>query len=86
MACDPNELAQLARCFACLSPAQLLEVQTYLICLINDNGGGGGGVGAQEVFFGNGSPVGVVIPTATNAIYGDKDTGNLWWWYDATWH
>jgi len=34
MNCDPNALADAARCFSCLGPATLTEVETYLLCLI----------------------------------------------------
>jgi len=32
MNCDPNVLAEAARCFDCLSPATLEQIQTYLMC------------------------------------------------------
>lgn len=91
MACEPNDLASLSRCFCGLSQDRLLEIQTYLLCQIMLNGGtGGGGVGAQEVFSGSGSPVGVVTPaaTVTAALYINTDTGELWQWYGtpASWH
>ena len=44
ISCDPNDLAALARCFKCLPPGTLTEVQTYLLCQILNNGGTGGGV------------------------------------------
>lgn len=84
MACEPNDLISLARCFNCLSPSTLLEVQTYLLCQIMLNGGGGGG-GATEVFAGNGLAPDVT-PTATAAIWIDKDSGVIIHWYDGAWH
>jgi len=30
--CDPNSLAQAARCFQCLLPKTLAEIETYLLC------------------------------------------------------
>ena len=42
LSCDPNTLAQLAKCFHCLSPGTQLEVQSYLLCQIVNNGTGGG--------------------------------------------
>lgn len=53
MACDPNELANLARCFACLPAATLLEIQTLLLCQINEAGGAGGGGGGEETVYSN---------------------------------
>ena len=47
--CDPNALAQLAKCFKCLSPATLEEIQTFLLCQIANNGTGGGGGGGSGV-------------------------------------
>lgn len=32
MNCDTNNLALLAKCFACLPPRTLLEVETLLLC------------------------------------------------------
>jgi len=32
MNCDPNALALSAKCFSCLGPRTLLEVETYLMC------------------------------------------------------
>jgi hypothetical protein len=32
--CDTNALALSAKCFDCLSPVTLLEVQTYLLAVI----------------------------------------------------
>lgn len=87
MACTPLELAELAKCY-CFSFEQHLQIQTALLCQIVTNGGGGGGVGAQEVFCGSGSPVGVVVPAAsvTCALYINTDTGELWQFYSGVWH
>lgn len=89
MACEPNTLAEQARCF-CFSFEQHLQIQTYLLCqiVLNGGGGGGGGSGAREVFSGSGDPTGVVIPEAgaPAAIYIDTDTGEIWQWYDGVWH
>lgn len=44
--CDPNSLAALAKCFKCLSPATLEQINTFLLCQIANNGTtGGGGTG-----------------------------------------
>ena len=40
--CDPNTLMADAKCFACLSPEARDILQTYLLCLIWQNGGGTG--------------------------------------------
>ena len=32
MNCDPNALALAAKCFDCLSPVTLAEIETYLMC------------------------------------------------------
>jgi hypothetical protein len=37
LSCDPNDLAQAAKCFKCLMPVTQLEVQTYLLCQIYNN-------------------------------------------------
>lgn len=34
ISCDPNDLAELAKCFSCLNPVQLAQVQTYLLALL----------------------------------------------------
>lgn len=34
ISCDTNDLAGAAKCFSCLPPRTLLEVQTYLLALI----------------------------------------------------
>lgn len=48
--CDPNILAELARCFKCLSFTTNLEVQTYLLCqIVNTIGTGGGGAVTQII-------------------------------------
>lgn len=65
MSCDPNELAELAKCFACLNPKQADAVRNYLLCQINENGGGGGGGGVTSF----NSRTGAVVPTS-----GDYDT------------
>jgi len=66
--CDPNSLGQAAKCFKCLSPNTLLEVQVYLLCQIVNAGGGGGGA---SFLSGNGSPVGAVTPTSVGQSYSD---------------
>jgi len=43
ISCDPNDLAALAKCFKCLPPATLQQIQAYLLCQIVNNGGTGGG-------------------------------------------
>lgn len=49
ISCDPNDLAQLAKCFKCLPPATLQEIITYLLCQINNNGSTGGGAVTQLI-------------------------------------
>lgn len=39
--CTANNLAELAKCFTGLSPAQQQAIATYLLCQIANNGGGG---------------------------------------------
>jgi hypothetical protein len=41
--CTPDALAAAAKCFKCPSGTTLLEIQTYLLCQILNNGGTGGG-------------------------------------------
>jgi hypothetical protein len=68
MACDPNALANLAKCFACLSDKQRAEVQTYLLCQIQANGGTGSG--GTQYFSGSGAPTNQV-PTSNAGAYYD---------------
>lgn len=32
MNCDPNTLALAAKCFSCLGPRTLTDIETYLLC------------------------------------------------------
>ncbi|HUD75823.1 MAG TPA: hypothetical protein VMQ76_12185 [Terracidiphilus sp.] len=53
------------------------------------SGGGGGSATPISAFTGNGSPVGVVTPSAMAAFYTQKDSsppGLVWSWYDDAWH
>ena len=34
---------------------------------------------------GNGSPVGVIVPTADEAVYFDKTSNTVWRWTGSTW-
>ena len=38
--CSTDNLALLAKCFKCMSPSTLLEIQTYLLCQIASSGVG----------------------------------------------
>lgn len=45
--------------------------------------------GLENMFVGNGSPVGVIIPTTASAKYTQRDSvppGAVWDWYDGAWH
>ena len=84
--CDPNSLAQSARCFKCLAPETLLEIQVMLLCQVL-NGAGGGGSSGGGVFSGNyagGQPN--FTPTTTTAIAIDTSNGTQWNWYNNTWN
>lgn len=51
--------------------------------------GGGGGSGIIQVFAGNGSPEGIVTPVSNAAFYTQIDSvppGEVWDWYDGSWH
>ena len=48
-----------------------------------------GGWGTTQLFGGTGSPVGIIKPTTTFAIYIQSDSsppGLIWEWYDGQWH
>lgn len=85
ISCDPNSLAQAAKCFKCLSPATLKEVKVYLLCQIVANGGTSGGT--AQVFSDNyagGQPN--FTPTTSTAIAIDTSNGTQWNWYSNAWH
>lgn len=71
LSCDPNSLQALAKCFHCLSPGTLLEVQTYLLCQIASNPSGGGSGTVTSFSAGNFSPLfntSVATATTTPAL------------------
>lgn len=77
MACEPNDLISLARCFSCLTPTQLLAVQTYLLCQIVSGGGIGGGGTVSDA-----------DPTGTGSdgdIWFNKTNGTLWFSDGTAW-
>lgn len=81
--CDVSTLLASARCFeGCTTPAQLMLIQTQLLCEILAAGGGGGGGGG-------GVTCGVVNPTEAPVIgcglYYRTDTGSIWIWDGASW-
>ena len=82
MACDIATL-QAAACengYRGLSDRKLKEVLLVLLC----NASGEGSL--QNSFEGVGSPVGVITPAVTAAIYFDTSDGTQWNWYSGSWH
>lgn len=73
MACEPNDLINLARCFSCLTLPQLLEVQTYLLCTMSESGAFTGGTGSV----GTSDPEGSVTAN-TGSIYYNSNNATLW--------
>ena len=49
-------------------------------------GGGGGGSSSKQMFSGTGSPVGVISPTTSEALYFQTDTGQWWAFFSGVWH
>lgn len=83
--CDPAALLESAKCFAgCASPAQLMLIQTQLLCEILAVGGGGGGGGGSGVTCLDASDP-VDAPTTGCGIAYRKDNGNIFIWDGAAW-
>lgn len=80
ISCDTEALAALARCFSCLSPVTLQEIQTYLLCQLANSGGGGGG---GETFITSGAADPVADPGIAAAMYINTTTYSAWEWNDA---
>lgn len=79
--CDVSTLLQEAKCFqSCTAPAQLLLIQTQLLCNI---WAAGGGMGAGLILCGTADPVDP--PTGNCAIYYRTDTGAIWIWDGSAW-
>ncbi len=84
MACEPNDLLDLARCFSCLSAAQHLEIQTYLLCQLVAGGGTGGGAVEPGAVDPEGSVTGTPGQTYFNSTNGtfwvkSSGSGNTGW-------
>ena len=79
---DPQTLFDEAQCYICqgVSLAQALELA--LLARIANGAGGAG----NQILSGNGSPVGVVVPTTTVAIYFDQNDGTQYNFYGGAWH
>lgn len=81
--CDVSSLLSSARCFAgCSSPAQLMLIQTQLLCEIlhaEDSIVGGTG----SVLCGAADPVNA--PAGNCAVYYRTDTGSIWIWDGSAW-
>ncbi len=50
--CDPHSLQSLAKCFQCLSPVTLQQIQTYLLCQLNNSGVAGSCVTTSAIITG----------------------------------
>lgn len=81
MACDPQTLVNNARCIECGIPQGMqMPVLIYLFCLaLSDIDTGGG---TNQVFQGNGVPVGVQagMDGSKAALYTDLLTGIIYTW------
>ena len=75
--CNASTLLQQGAAFQACSKKELQIIIAQLLCNLSASGGGG-------VSSGNGSPVGVVTPSGTTAIYFDRQTGQQYNWYPDT--
>ena len=76
-----------AACFACLTPGEWQIIELQMLCEILASLGGGSSGSVTFLYTGNGLPeVTTPAPTQSVALYIDKDTGQLWHWYDSAWH
>lgn len=81
--CSVSTLLEQAKCFAgCASPAQLMMIQTQLLCEILAAGGGGGG-GSGVTCLDASDPVDPPI-TGCGIAY-RKDNGSIFIWDGSTW-
>lgn len=81
--CDPSELLAAGKCFACLTPAQMDAIELQLLCEILAVGGVVGGAPLAGDFGGAEPP----FTPATEGVHSvDTSTGQIWWFWDGTWH
>jgi hypothetical protein len=81
---DPQTLLAQAKCYTCLGITLAEALQLALLAQIASSGGTV--VTGGNVISGHGSPIGVLFPTTTVAIYLDEDTGAQYNWYGGAWH
>lgn len=80
MSTDANTLLAESKCYLCLGISLAEALQLALLNNISNSG-----VNAN-ILSGHGSPVGVVTPTTSTAIYFDEDTGAQYNFYAGAWH
>lgn len=88
MACNVNTLLEDActNGFSCIPTLRHHDIaMAQLLCEIKD-ALAGGITGVTGVYSGVGSPVGVVTPTGTAAVYFDTSDGTQWNYYSGAWH
>lgn len=80
MPIDCPTLQANAAQYACLPPALMLPALIWLMANFQ-----GGGNANPQVFTGVGSPVNVVAPAASSALYVDTSVPALWSWSNGVW-
>jgi hypothetical protein len=80
LSCEPNDLAQLAKCFQCLSQGQRDAIHTYLLCTLAAGGAAGAMLTGPDA-----DPNGHVVPNNPDGAafyYQDPATDlySLWKW------
>jgi hypothetical protein len=78
MDCDPNDLAQLAKCFDCLPPIVLQQIQAYLLCQIVIGGGITPGGSGNLVFAGVSGFTPPFPPTTAGTTAFNENTNEMW--------
>ena len=79
--CDPNALAALAKCFQCLPPATLQQIQAYLLCQIGNSSVITGG--SNSVF----SDVAGALPPTAPSVKGNiaiNEAQNEMWFVNSS--
>jgi hypothetical protein len=88
MACDPNELVSLARCFTCLPPGLLSPLQTYLLCQLVEMAQSGGLSSNQVLVYTTTDPTtdGIFPTDQTKGAIAYKlgGTGSTFYWNTST--
>lgn len=80
--CDPKPLLAASKCFSCLTPVQMQQVQTYLLCqLLNSLASGG----ASGVTCGTSNPT--TPPNGPCGVYVKQNgvQSGIWVWDGTQW-